>query len=49
MKEVALLQLSTVAGILQIELCILRASYLILKGSATHSFYDIYTHYPLRF
>jgi hypothetical protein len=30
-----------VEGILQIELCSLRAGYLILKGSTTHTFYDI--------
>jgi hypothetical protein len=28
-------------GILQIELCSLRAGYLILKGLTTHAFYDI--------
>lgn len=41
MKELAVLYLSTVAGFLQIELCCLRASYLMLKGSTTHTFYDI--------
>ena len=41
MEELAVLQLSSVEGILQIELCSLRASYLILKGSTTYTFYDI--------
>jgi hypothetical protein len=36
-----MLWLSTVQGILQIELCSLRAGYLILKGSTTHTFYDV--------